>query len=226
MENNQKEINNKIVPAPTFNAAFNHGWNKMKKYFLKLLLVSLIVFVAKLPMGIMKVPHETGYAAMLAFLELFGIAYALFVMGPIHFGSNFVFLKAMRDEKFEVQDVFAGFKENYLNVILATLLSAAIIIAGFFLFIIPGIVFACKLAFVPYLVMDKHLDPVEAVKTSWQMTKGHGWTIFAMGLVSFFIIIAGLIVFILGVIPAAIWISGAFASLYYAVDTQTQKFLS
>ena len=129
----------------------------------------------------------------------------------------------MRDEKFEIKEVFAGFRENYLNVILAGLLSVAIIIAGFFLLIIPGIIFACKLAFVPYLVMDKNLDPVEAVKASWRMTYGHSWTIFAMGLVSFFIILGGLILLILGVIPAAMWISGAFASLYYAVDSKVEN---
>jgi len=72
-------------------------------------------------------------------------------------------------------------------------------------------------------VMDKSLDPVEAVKTSWRMTHGYGWTIFFMAVVSFFIIIGGLILLILMVIPAAMCISSAFASLYYAVDTVHQN---
>ena len=89
--------------------------------------------------------------------------------------------------------------------------------------IIPGIIFACKLAFVPYLVMDKNLDPVEAVKESWRMTKGYGWTIFAMGFVSIFIVLGGLLLLLLGIIPAAMWISSAFASLYHAVDMEKNK---
>ena len=65
--------------------------------------------------------------------------------------------------------------------------------------------------------MDKKLDAVKAVEESWRLTKGHGWRIFWMGIVSFFLIIAGLICLIFGVFISAMWISAAFASLYNAV---------
>jgi hypothetical protein len=50
--------------------------------------------------------------------------------------------------------MFAAFN-NYLNAVLAYLLVTVIIIIGFVLLIIPGIIFACKLAFVPYLIVDQ-----------------------------------------------------------------------
>ena len=81
-----------------------------------------------------------------------------------------VYLKAVRRKNGEVAEVFDSFK-NYLNVVLASLISGAIIAFGFFILIIPGIIFACRLAFVPYLVMDKKLDPVKAVEESWRLTK-------------------------------------------------------
>ena len=172
------------IPKPTFGSSFGHGWKMMMKYFLELLLVSILVAVAQIPMGLFNIGEIVGLTPALILFQLFAMAYGLFVLGPIDYGVNFVYLKAMRAEKFDIKEVFSAF-QNYLNVILANLLTAAIVIAGFFLLIIPGIIFACKLAFVPYLVMDKKLDPVEAVKTSWLMTKGHAWTIFLWRLYHF-----------------------------------------
>jgi hypothetical protein len=65
--------------------------------------------------------------------------------------------------------------------------------------------------------MDKKLDPIIAVEESWKMTRGHGWTIFGMAILSFFIFLAGLILLIVGTIPAVIWIRSSFASLYEAI---------
>jgi hypothetical protein len=68
--------------------------------------------------------------------------------------------------------------------------------------------------------MDKKLDPIEAVELSWKMTRGHGWKIFLMGITSFFILIFGLMLFIVGIFPAIIWISSSFASLYESVNLE------
>jgi uncharacterized membrane protein len=65
--------------------------------------------------------------------------------------------------------------------------------------------------------MDKHLDPISAVEESWRMTRGHGWRIFWMAIVSFFIFLAGLIMLVVGIIPARIWVKSSFASLYQSV---------
>jgi hypothetical protein len=71
--------------------------------------------------------------------------------------------------------------------------------------------------------MDKKLDPIEAVELSWKMTRGHGWKIFFMGIVSFFILIFGFALIIVGIIPAIIWVSSSFASLYESVNLEMNK---
>ena len=71
--------------------------------------------------------------------------------------------------------------------------------------------------------MDKQLDPIEAVELSWKLTRGHGWRIFAMGIVSFFIIIFGLCLMIIGIFPAIMWISCSFATLYQSVLLEKEK---
>ena len=102
------------------------------------------------------------------------------------------------------------------------LLVGAIVIMGFILLIVPGIVFSIRLAFVPYLVMDKRLEPVAAVEKSWNMTRGHGWALFRMGLLAIPIFCVGLLLLGVGAFFAVIWIYAAIASMYHAVDLEEQ----
>jgi uncharacterized membrane protein len=184
---------------------------------LPLLLVVIILAVANMPSGIFQ--KQDGFPTIIElFMGLFVFAYMLFVLAPIRYGAALLFVKASRNEYFETKELFNAFSLNYLNVILANLLVAAIVMAGIISLIIPGIVFACRLAFVPYLVMDKNLDPVKAVEQSWRMTKGYGWRIFFMLLLAFPILILGLLLFVVGITVAIMWIKTAFASLYIMVD--------
>jgi uncharacterized membrane protein len=230
---------------PKAGSAYRHGWRVMSKNFISLFLVALILFVASIPVGIFFnisdiEPYKWGHLPLhvshfeidkwgiMAFAvimaQVFGLAYSIFLLSPLKYGSRLVYLKAARNDKFEVVNMFDSFK-NYLNVVLASLLSGAIIAFGFFFLIIPGILFACRLAFVPFLVMDKKLDPVKAVEESWRLTKGHGWRILWMGILAFFIIIAGFIALIFGLFISSIWISSTFASLYHAVLVEKGEYV-
>jgi uncharacterized membrane protein len=147
---------------------------------------------------------------------------SIFIGIPLSIGYYYVFLKAARKEKFEVQEVFAGFK-TYWNSVGAGVLTALIVIGGFILLIVPGIVFSCKLAFVPFLVADRKMGPTEAIRTSWRMSRGHAMEVFAIELLGILLAIAGLICLVVGVIIAGMWIQSAIASLYFAVSAQQKK---
>ncbi|MEE4258621.1 MAG: hypothetical protein V2I62_02575 [Bacteroidales bacterium] len=217
MENIKDQQSYNLQPA--VGSSYGMSWEVMKKNFLELLLVTVIYFAVSIPAGISRIGIEaSGFGVGGVLLGLFSLAYTIFVIAPMAYGMAYVFLKVTRGEKFDVADVFTAFHSQYLQVILANLLTMAIVLAGIILLIIPGIIFACKLAFVPYLVMDKKMEAIDAVKTSWSMTNGHALTIFLMGLLAFPIVIVGFILLIVGVIPAGIWIEGAFAAIYLAVD--------
>ncbi len=217
MENTSQPLTYDLQPK--VGSSYGHSWEVMKTNFLELLLVMVIYIAASFPVGIGRAGAEAaglGFGGVM--LGIFSLAYGLFIVGPLSYGMAYIFLKVIRGEKFDVADMFDCFKSNYLNVVLANLLTGAIIIAGLLVFIVPGIIFACKLAFVPYLIMDKKLEVIEAVKTSWSMTRGHAMTIFLMGLLAIPIVILGFILIIIGIVPASIWIEGAFAAIYNTVD--------
>lgn len=202
--------------TPGVGTSYDNGWRWLWKYFVELLLILIIYVVISIPSGMSSWAH--GSAAASAALGFFVFLYNVFVMGPVGFGVAYVSLKAARGEKPEVADMFEGFKV-YLNAVAASLLVGIIVVVGLVLLIVPGIIFACKLVFVPYLVVDKKMEATEAVRTSWRMTDGRAGTIFLIGLLAIPVFIAGALCFGVGVIIAAMWVELAFASYYHFVST-------
>lgn len=54
--------------------------------------------------------------------------------------------------------------------------------AGTLFFIIPGIFLAVRLAFAPYLMIDRNLGPLEAMQESWNLVSGFSWQILLINL--------------------------------------------
>lgn len=226
--------------SPTFGDSFGTGWNVMFDNFLRLFLLVLIIGIIAAPFKVLDIKVNPSdfhmenwqwdhairfgtFGILAIFYGLFAMLYALLVAPVFQYGANLMFLQSVRRIKPDFETLIKGFSENYLSVILANLLVIALVVLGFFALIVPGIIIACRLAFVPYIVMDKKLDPIESVELSWKLTKGHGWTIFFMGFTSFFIIIFGIIMLIIGVFPAIIWVWSSFASLYESVILEKEK---
>ena len=210
------ETNNAFVSDTSTGGNYGKGWNLIFTTFIELLVVTLVYAVIQIPTGGIQIKPD-GFEWYLIPIVMLAIGYGIFISGPIGYSVSWVFLKAVRREKIEIKDMFAVFDRNYWNAVIAGLVTTIIIVIGLFMFIVPGIIFACRLAFVPFLVIDRKMEAMEALKASWAMTKGHGWTVFFMGLLAFLIVIAGLIVLIFGVLISAMWISAAFAILYHSV---------
>jgi hypothetical protein len=214
------ETNNTFVSNTRAGDNYNKGWKLIfSTAFVDLLVVSLVYAVIQLPTNGIRITHDHFEWYMVP-IVLLAIGYGIFISGPIGYSVNWVFLKAVRREKIEIKDMFSVFERNYWNAVIASLVTTIIIIIGFFMLIVPGIIFACRLAFVPFLVLDEKMEAMEALKASWAMTKGHGWSIFFMALLAILIVIAGLIVLIFGVLISVMWIGAAFAVLYYSVYLQ------
>ena len=193
-------------------SALSRGWTEMKDNFLVFLLAVLVlsVFITPINMG------GDGHNDSSMLIGLLETAYLFLLYPIINYGADLIFLRGVRGDRVEVRSIFDGF-QNYVNIILASLLTTGLIGIGLIVFIFPGIYVACRLAFVSYLVMDEGLDPIAAVEASWRITRGHAWRIFVLGVVSIFLFFLGLLLLIVGVFPALIWIKASFAALYLAI---------
>jgi len=206
-------VQSSTVFMPGVGSSYKNGWRQLWKCFLELFLIGIIALVIGLPSGLGR--FDAG--GSVAILSILAMAYGILIVNPVAYGVSFAYLKAARGDKLEIKDMFEAFR-NYWNAVLANLLVSVIVIIGFFLLIIPGIIFACKLAFTPYLVVEWKMDVISAVKESWRMTNGHAWNVFLIVLLGIPISIAGMLCLGVGIIVAIMWITLAMASLYHSVS--------
>jgi len=98
------------------------------------------------------------------------------------------------------KDLFQGW-DVFWKFIGCGILVTLLVLGGLFLLIIPGIIWAIKYSFAPYLVVEG-VSPVEALKKSGELTKGYKWDIFLFGLLVGLINVLGMFLFFVGILVA------------------------
>lgn len=204
-------------PKPEVGACYSHGWRLMKTYAVEIFLVTVVAALVSLPgYALMDANDDMGHGNDV--IGVLGLIYLVMLTRPFKYGAFLVFYRAVSNQKVMVKDMF-GIFQNYVNIVLANLFVLVIVCIGTLMFIIPGIYLACRLSFTPFLVTERGMEAVEAVKESWRLTAGHSWTVLLIGLVGLPILILGLACFGIGIIGAMMWVGMAHASLYYAVTS-------
>ncbi|MEE4115236.1 MAG: hypothetical protein V2I37_03655, partial [Marinilabiliaceae bacterium] len=188
------ETNNNIQERPSFGRSFGQGMQVLGDNFLSLLLIIFIMMLVQGPAQFVRVTIQVGgFNLAIGVFALMALVYSFLVIPVFTYGANILFVHAVRKQKVDYNWMVKGFSDSYLNIILSNLLVFALVMIGIIMLLVPGIIISCRLVFVSRLVMDRNLDPIAAIEESWRLTRGYGWTIFGMGLVSFFIILFGLL---------------------------------
>ena len=101
---------------------------------------------------------------------------------PLQWGFTVFFLNLIRKEDINYERLIDGYKDFARTFLLEFLYVIAMMI-GFCLLIIPGVILSVGLLMAPYILKDdKEISAMDALKKSWEMTKGHKMEIFWLGL--------------------------------------------
>lgn len=124
---------------------------------------------------------------LMLFSVILLISFALPILAPIAIIASVSFFKAFL-EKGEA-DLFETLRgvdmtaDRYLRLLIAALLQLAVILAGFFLFFIPGVYFAFALAPLFFiLTMNPDITTSDAFKQSFAMMDGNKLKLFLLRL--------------------------------------------
>lgn len=145
------------------------------------------------------------------FLEVFvgeGIAEALEFVGMfvvnmlVALGATNLYLKA-HDNVAGTKFADLWYPKPFWAYVVGSLLVALAVLLGLILLIIPGIIVALAFIFWNYLVVERGLTPIAALKESARITKGNRWKLFALGCACAAINLLGFLALLVGILVAA-----------------------
>ena len=194
---------------PSYGEIFSFGWKKTKENFLFLLGLLVIFALLSVLNGALQEAFRPQFGVFVFIIAvLFWFLNVLLELGYLK-----IMLKFVAGNKPTYKDLYEHYP-LFLNFLLAAIVTGLIVLGGFILLILPGIYLAVRLQFVPILVADKGLSPIDAVKAGWNLTKGKWLNVFAFDLLLIGLNILGVLALLVGLLVTIPMSSISFAYFY------------
>ncbi len=162
--------------------AFRFGWQHMKAH------LGFWVGLILLGLALNALPElgrwQTGKSAPL--LALFWSLAGYLLQLTVQMGMLRITLQFVDGKRPRYGDLFGDFT-RFSRFVAGNLLYLLIVMTGSILLVVPGLIWAVKYQFVPFLIVDRKAGVAEAFRESGRLTRGSKWN-----LTAFFILAAGI----------------------------------
>jgi uncharacterized membrane protein len=199
--------------------AIKYGWDTAINnlaFFIKALIIVCVISISLSAIGNMT--EKNLPLVSIAANLLYAIISIIFGIGLIK-----IYLKLFDNETLKLGDLLSGLNLNlFLLYLLVSILYALIILAGLILLIVPGIIWAIQFQFCTFLIVDKGLGPIEALKKSSAATRGVKWDLFIFGLLILLINLVGVLAFLIGLFVTIPVTMMALTSVYRKLLTRLE----
>lgn len=177
----------------SYEKAIKFGWETFWKNFLLFVGIWLVILAVMMVAAFFQdaAMRDSGMFAALLMVALWAL--------NIIIGMGFIKIMLLLHDKKKAQlkDLFSQYR-LFFYYLGGVLLYSLIVLGGLILFVIPGIVWAITYQYVPYLIIDRKLSPLEALKKSREITRGNRWELFGFRLILLLINLLGVLVFFVG----------------------------
>ena len=194
-------------------SALNFGWETFKRRPWFFVGATLVIFLLYIAAGALTgtidyaltgdTKNHSGVGSILDWL-----IGTLISMGVVAF-----YLKA-HDNPEQVTLSALWHPHPYWSYLAATVLVGLVIVFGLLLLIVPGIIFGLMFMFTSFIVIDRALGPIDAMKESKRITSGYRWRLLGFILLLALINLAGVIALVVGLLVTVPVTSIAFANAY------------
>jgi uncharacterized membrane protein len=189
-----------IITTFSIKEAFSYGWETFKKRPAFFIVFSLIIIGVNIIPGILSpiLSNKELHLEALSFIvPLLGAILSMIVsLGIINFT-----LKIFDNKPTSYSSIFEKWQLVFLYFF-ASILYCLIIFAGFFLLIVPGIIWSIKFQFFPYFMVDRGTGIIESLKLSSKITNNNKWWLFLFGLVQGLVGFLGFLLLGIGILAA------------------------
>ena len=149
-------------------------------------------------------------------LEVLELLVSLFLdLGMIKFWFNLY-----DDKGASIEDLFSC-GELLPFAFVADILYTVLVLIGFILLIIPGIIWAIKYLFWGFVIVDDKFGPIQSLRESAKLTRGVRWKLLWFIIVVTVINVIALIPLGLGLFVTVPWTSLAFVHIYRTLKNQS-----
>ena len=187
-------------------ASLRQAWEIFKREWMVLvgfLVLSLAINVAIGSGGLQThvLPHGAGITTTGSpLISLIGWFFGIF----LGITGIAISLMVVRAQEISMEAIKAYFTiRTVVSYVVSSLLIALFVMVGLFFFIIPGIYLMLKYMFVTYIVIDKKMGPIDAMKESGRITYGHKWKLLGLIGVLLLINLVGLMALGVGILISA-----------------------
>jgi len=196
--------------------ALAYGWGAAKSNLLLFagLLVTVWV-VGFIPAVINR------YVTVTAVAVIIGLVFRL-VQWFLQLGLFKISLQVVDGKPSAYPDLFSG-GPLYVKYLIATVLYGIAVMIGVLLLIVPGVIVSLMLLFYGFLIIDKGLSPIDALKASHLVTKGAKWQLFLFGLATLGLNIVGALCLLVGLFVTVPMTLLALAHVYRKLLAQTPE---
>ena len=131
-------------------------------------------------------------------ISLVDLVFSYFLMaGFYRFSLNIVQAKQA-----SVGDLFSQSRATTMKLMVLSFLVGLIVLVGFILLIVPGIILSLQYSMVFQVLIDERVGPLEAMERSSQITSGHKLELFVLGIINVGILLLGVLCLGVGLIVA------------------------
>ena len=123
---------------------------------------------------------------------LLGLVGSIVLTGLINMG-----VKQARSEQIGVGDIFSGFRRSG-PIMGGAFIMGLLVCVGYMLLVVPGIYLTGILFFVPMLILDRNMGPIEAINECLRVLKPYAWAIFGIYFISYLLGAVGMMLCLIG----------------------------
>ena len=152
-----------------------------------------------------------------------GLLSSIFIGNVIRVGEQYYFIKNHYGNP-ALNEIFQGFKGNYLNVVKIMLIMELKIMLWLLLLVVPGIIKAYEYSMIPYLLAENpNITMDEAFSLSKQMTTGQKMNLFVLDLSFLGWYFLGFLCFGIGALFVQPYDVAAFTEVYLILKESVKK---
>jgi uncharacterized membrane protein len=182
--------------------AVNYSWDVMKNNLGFLIPAVLILWlVGGIPGGLQSPFYLTKNVVFAVVGAVIFAILTVFVGVFVNMARIRIGLKFCSGEVPDFPDLVSDYR-RFVDFLLGSILYFLIVLGGFILLVIPGIYWSIRYRYYGYLILDKGMTPVDAIKGSGHITRGSWWHLLLFELTMAGIIILGFLVCCVGLLFA------------------------